>query len=352
MDIGARLKRIKSILSPSSLEMLIFFVTARCNSDCKTCFYWKNINGLPDLSIVRIKKISSNLGKINNILFSGGEPFLRRDLSEIVRIFVKNNQIKNLTIPTNGLLTKNIIETTAKILKENPDLLVSVSVSIDGLSESHNKIRGVKNNFQTATDTLAKLLKLKESFKNLSVIINTVICSENYKEIEKLAYFVRNRIRPDGHFFEIVRGVPREKGLLDIPPKELAYVYKKIFPLQVLYFKKNLNNQNLGVGLVGFLRRLIREEEFFGSLLYQYKTQFRNYAYKESWTTACLAGKSIRVLESDGIFKDCESKNKKSKDCSCTHVCFINISSLFNWRTYFFEFPCLFLRYKLFRKIT
>lgn len=348
--IKTRLQRIKSVFSPNDLEMLIFFVTAKCNSKCKTCFYWRNINNFPDLSLVKIKKITSDLGRINNVLFSGGEPFLRNDLSEIVRILVRNNQIKVLTIPTNGLLTKDIIRTTTKILKENPNLSVSVSVSLDGEIELHNKIRGVKNNFQKATTTLKRLLRLKEGFKNLSVVINTVICSENHTAIQGLANFVEEKISPNGHFFEIIRGAPRSNGLLHIPVEELKEIYKKIIPIQLLYFKRTLNRQNLGGGLIRFLRRLIREEEFFGSLLYQYKTQFRNYAYGERWTIPCLAGKSIRVLESNGKFKDCELRNKRSKDCSCTHVCFINISSLFNWRTYFFEFPYLFLRYKFFRK--
>ena len=87
------------------IDFLIFFVTSKCNSNCKFCFYKSKLNSGDDLSLGEIRKISLGIGNFTNLLFSGGEPFLREDLPEIVDIFISQNQVKNISIPTNGINT-------------------------------------------------------------------------------------------------------------------------------------------------------------------------------------------------------------------------------------------------------
>lgn len=350
MDIFSRISSWVSVFFKKNLGLIIFFITSRCNSRCISCFYWKKINKNPDIRREKIERISKKLGKFKNLLLSGGEPFLRDDLVKVIGIFVRNNDIKIVSIPSNGLLTEKIIGTTKAILYKFPQVSVSINISIDGLEETNNRIRQPETAFKKAIKTIKGLNKLKRHFENLQVLVNTVVCHDNYKEIKDLALYLQRESNIDGHFFELVRGHPKNREILEIPPQELKRVYEGVFPIQLAYFKGGIDRK-IKKGLIGSMRRLIREEEFIGSLIYQYNTQFNKYTFGKKWSVPCLAGRLIKVVDSNGEIYDCELRSKAIKDCSCTHVCFINISSLFNWKSYFIEFPFFFLRFKLLNRV-
>ena len=206
---------IKSKLNPKRLPWnIILFVTSNCNSRCRTCFYWKNIdnpNRPKDLSLEEIEKISKNLGKVYWLYLSGGEPFLRNDLSEIISIFVKNNKTKNVAIPTNCILTETIIKETRRILKNNPEINLTIQLSLDGREEIHEYIRGVKGLFQKVLILEKQLSKLKQEFPNLSTLICSVLNKANCHELTPLMQFVRENMNVDFHSIELMRGIPRDK---------------------------------------------------------------------------------------------------------------------------------------------
>ena len=75
------------------------------------CFYAQEMDKKqPDLTFDEIKKISETAGQFNRLWISGGEPTLREDLPEILELFYKNNHIKDVNIPTNGLKPDRIVE--------------------------------------------------------------------------------------------------------------------------------------------------------------------------------------------------------------------------------------------------
>ena len=93
---------------------IIFFVTAKCNASCKMCFYEDNmkktVGDENELTIEEYEKISKKIKTINILGISGGEPFLRDDLSEIVKIFYKNCSPLLVDLPTNGFFTERILK--------------------------------------------------------------------------------------------------------------------------------------------------------------------------------------------------------------------------------------------------
>ena len=95
-----------------SLRVLTFFVTTTCNAKCETCFYADNLNDelVKLLSLDEIEQIARNMPRFNHLLFSGGEPVMRKELPEIASIFAKHSGICSIDMPTNGLLPKRVIE--------------------------------------------------------------------------------------------------------------------------------------------------------------------------------------------------------------------------------------------------
>jgi MoaA/NifB/PqqE/SkfB family radical SAM enzyme len=83
---------------------------------------------------------------------TGGEPFIRTDLKDIVReLYKKTNRV---CISTNGFFTERIID----MAKEFPN--IGIRISMEGLEETNNEIRGLQNGFQRGYSTLVKLKQM------------------------------------------------------------------------------------------------------------------------------------------------------------------------------------------------
>jgi len=139
-------------------------VTSHCNATCETCFYWDELNQKGDLSWDEIVKLSQRTPPFTDLWFSGGEPALRRELAEIIDLFVRNNGVRYIHLPTNGLKPHRIYEVSEHCLSENPNLELHVNIALDGLRESHDLMRGVPGNFEKALESARMLRTLKPAF--------------------------------------------------------------------------------------------------------------------------------------------------------------------------------------------
>ena len=125
-------------------------VTYRCNARCTMCNRYKcPSKPEEELSIETIKK----LPKMYFTNITGGEPFIREDLPEIVKELYKKSD--RIVISTNGFFTDRII----KLCEEFPN--VGIRISIEGLEETNNKIRGLDDGFNRGYSTLKKLVEMK-----------------------------------------------------------------------------------------------------------------------------------------------------------------------------------------------
>lgn len=208
MDLTKPIEYTKLYLK-RNLFQVIFHVTYRCNSRCKSCFNWKNLQKIDqkELDLNEIQKISENLPSFPWLLLSGGEPFLRKDVFDIVRIFHENNNIRYVSIPTNGILVDRIYSGTKRILAIDDNLTVNIAFSLDGIGKMHDELRGTKENFQRVIESYNKLKSLKKEYNNLNIKFNTVISNKNYKYANEILDFVKT-LAPDLHSFDFIRGDP------------------------------------------------------------------------------------------------------------------------------------------------
>lgn len=206
---------VRTLLRPRLLypPSLILFVTSQCNAVCRHCFNWMNLNRKDELTIDEIENLSLSLGKINDIAISGGEPFLREDLPDICALFFQNNGLTALGIPTNGLLPKRIFEMTKKILKLSGGKKVIIRLSLDGMREKHDEIRGIKGSFESVFKTYRLLHNLKLEFCNLELHVNPVLTNQNYLDLFELTNYIKmNMPDIDSYGFAFVRGDVRDKS--------------------------------------------------------------------------------------------------------------------------------------------
>src|SRR5262245_22174458 len=113
---------VRSTKREKRLGTVILFVTSRCNSLCRTCFYHAELNQPGDMTFDQIAKVSHTMPPITDLWLSGGEPTLRHDVSDIIDMFVRNNGVRRLIIPTNGLVKERVYEIVDHALSTHREL--------------------------------------------------------------------------------------------------------------------------------------------------------------------------------------------------------------------------------------
>jgi Fe-coproporphyrin III synthase len=342
------------------LNTLIFFVTSHCNATCDTCFYWDELNRPGDLSWDEIVKLSQTMPQLTDLWFSGGEPTLRRELEEIIDLFVRNNGVRWINLPTNGLKPKRIYAIVDRCLTTNRDLELHVNIALDGLTDSHDSMRGVPGNFDKAIESARVLRRLKPKFgRRLEVHINTVITRDNVDEVLPLAEWIFAEKLVDGHYFNLIRGDARDPGLKALNRDQLPRLYKGIADIQSRYADRLYSDRN-------FVVRWLMKLAYVGTLTFHHRTQFANVDGPQAWPMPCTAGETSAVIDFDGRVRACElrqpvgdlrkvgmdfkvfweSEARKSEphkiacdQCWCTHVCFIHDSFRYSWRAMLVETP-------------
>ena len=124
-------------------------ITYRCNARCSMCNRHKAPSKVEEeISIETIKK----LPKMYFTNITGGEPFIRTDLKDVVRELYKKSD--RIVISTNGFFTDRIID----LCKEFPQ--IGIRISIEGLEKTNNEIRGLNDGYQRGYKTLKALREM------------------------------------------------------------------------------------------------------------------------------------------------------------------------------------------------
>src|SRR4029079_13897764 len=228
---------LRSTRREKRLGTVILFVTSRCNAFCKTCFYHEELNQPGDLTFEQLEKISRTMPPITDLWLSGGEPTLRRDVPQVIDTFVKNNGINRLIIPTNGLIKSRVYEIVERALGPHPKIDLYLNIALDGYGKTHDRIRGVPGNWEKALECIESLYPLKSKYTDrFRLNVNTVVCAENYKEIEMLSELMWANYRLDGQYFNIIRGETLVgETIKQVPPEVLPAMYAHVSRLTKRY---------------------------------------------------------------------------------------------------------------------
>ena len=204
------LRHLGSILWKRRPIQLTFFVTRKCNARCPFCFYLAGADPpathVPELSLPEIEQVASSLGELLWLAFSGGEIYLRKDLVEISRVFYARNRPAIMLLPTNGLLPELIAEQTGRILSACTNSVVAVKLSLDGVGEAHDRLRGTPGGFAKVMQTYERLAPLLARHPNFELGINTVFCHGNQERMDDIVDFVAGLKHVRTHTISLVRG--------------------------------------------------------------------------------------------------------------------------------------------------
>lgn len=196
-----------------------FLVTNRCFLKCKHCFYHETIpeKGMikdsAELTIDDYLKISKSMEWFMIGIFCGGEPFIREDLHEIIKIFRSNNWLPWCDSATNGQLTDEIVRQVELICKQDKDKVYSLSFSLDGFEEFNDEIRGT-GTFKRSVETWKECKKLSKIYNNLELNFSSTINSINQDTMDDFLKWGIKELQPNRITLIKTRQSPRDGDYL------------------------------------------------------------------------------------------------------------------------------------------
>ena len=288
-SIPLALRLANSWLRPGLPSYLIYFVTARCNAKCESCFYWKETESAAERSELTPEetiKIAEKLPRLLQLTLSGGEPFMREDLFDLVSPIIEKSRPGFLSIPSNGIMTERIIKTAQQLLSRFPWLRVNIELSLDGIGKTHDRIRGRIGAFEELTKSWRELKALQDKHPRLRLGILTVLSALNRDEIFKTLEYIKIELLPDRMEVLFARGTPRNPDAIKVPIERFQEV--------AAWLDKESPSPK------SFMDRVRRE------LARQKRGLIVETVLKNRMVMPCLAGSKLIVMEPDGRIRPCE----------------------------------------------
>lgn len=173
-------------LKPTTLNL---FINDICNSNCQMCHVWKNkIDS--EITLDELKFILKDplFKKLQYIGVSGGEPTLRKDLPGIFHVLVeKEPRIKGTGIITNAINSNDVLSriiSSAEVCK-SAGVSFNVMVSLDGVGEIHDQIRGIDGNF----DNAVRVIRFFRDETDIPINIACTITKGNVWHLDEVLEF-------------------------------------------------------------------------------------------------------------------------------------------------------------------
>ena len=335
----------------------IFYPTSRCNLKCSHCFYHDNLNKkFNEITVDELDKITSTMNPILHLILTGGEPYLRHDLDQIVKIFYKNTKVPIISIPSNGWYLDKMDKQINNMMKCCPELTLNQQISIDGIGEDHNnirmdkKVKGDDNSFEKAIKTINHLKTIQKVYDRINIGIIITFTNENQNKFKSIIKEIYSLVEPDNISINLVRGNPKQKVNLNLNLN--LYRESVKFRDDLFYQKKMSGHTRFKGNSLATAGRIMLNE-------------LVNKTFEENkYITPCYAGNLSGVMYPEGDVYPCEILDKTHKignirdfdldfrklwlskkakeevkfirktECFCTHECFNIVNILFNPKFY------------------
>mgnify|MGYP001169480128 FL=1 len=330
---------------------LVHFVTNRCNARCSFCFidFDDPKTFSHELTLEEIDKLTKNLGKsLLNVNLTGGEPFARKDLTEIAKKYLTNSTIQSIYITTNASLPERIKNFSEEVSKFDKNAELTFQISIDDLPENHNRVRKIKNLFDNCIETYRLLKKMGD---NINPVVSITVTHENCDNIKEIF----NYLNKDCGIDAIKCTIVRDEGVYSTPTDKQKKILEAYDWLTNEIKNKMKTREIINYNSNSLQGRLHQKKDIMSWEM------IKKMYLEPKYISPCHAGSLFGIISSKGKIHPCEIlegkelgdlrendmdfmkiwNNQKTKDtknfilkskCNCTYECALSYNILGNWR--------------------
>ena len=287
VEMSLLLSYLKGLLLPNSPGYLIQFLTHRCNANCGHCFDHQQrteIGRQHELGLEQIERLSKQLGHVAHISLTGGEPFLRHDLAEIVTTYYRNAGVRSFSLHSNGSFPERIATVVRTILPQAPAARLTVTLSIDALENEHDQLRGMPGLYRKLAQSIEQLKQIRIDAPQLHIHACLTLTSNNrdsapttLKQLQTMGF--------DEIELNYLRSAPADSTIVPCRWEDYDQLRQQL--------KHNSSKTRWGLGRLferidHGLHRVVRH-------------------HQHPWPCGhCLAGKRLAVIRANGDVLPCE----------------------------------------------
>ena len=193
-----RYRYLKATGRPARPEALSIEVTRRCIARCVMCNIWQAPHDLPELTADEWLDVLASpiLSELKELDVTGGEPFLRDDLAQLLLGVARLKadrlpHLRSIAITTNGFLTQNVLGKVSAVIAplEQAGITLVFACGMDAVGEVHDRIRNVTGGWVRLHATIEGLKKLREQHPSLVIRIKTTVTRYNIDELEEVCRY-------------------------------------------------------------------------------------------------------------------------------------------------------------------
>lgn len=194
---------IKSLFTPVPIfnkpKILVFFISFKCNLRCAMCFGWVKQKQIIEPALDKVTAVVNDPVLKNNlevINITGGEPTLRDDLTGIIKIIIRNcARLKQIDLSTNGVNTERVADQVERILALLLPVSVrlTVTISLDGVGDTHERVRGTDGIFKHVDRTIDALRELMTLYPFFDLGLNMTVSRLNCGAMETVKAYALSK---------------------------------------------------------------------------------------------------------------------------------------------------------------
>lgn len=271
------------------------YVTTRCDEKCIHCYYWDELNPQPnrDFTFDEFDRTLASMGEIFNLFIGGGEPFLRKDLGDILLAAHERNRVTNVYVPTNGQHASRTVDTLSTVLEAAPSMRFHLNLSVDHVDpEQHDRIRGREGAYRRVLETAAAVQPLRDQYPHLILHTLTTVMRENQGEILRIHEELLRQFKPDGTSYNYCRGNPLDPGQTAVDPAIYRQLADRV--------QADRRSGRVREGAFGALNHALDD---------QVRSSVERTVLEQQPQFSCVSGRLACVIYSDGEVTECETKN-------------------------------------------
>lgn len=305
--------------------LCVYIPTLRCNARCQACDIWKLEKNGEEMTFVEVKALFEQMSYLKVVKITGGEPFLRRDLPDILDYFLNQRKFM-VQVTSNGLLNEQIIRTVRDLASPR----LHVCISLDGVGEFVNKMRGIRDYYEIVLNTLRELIEIRKK-KRFFLAVNQTIFYSDISQCSKLRPVLQKigvgniHYSTEHNLFDTEASEDEKKNCWKkIPRKsllELKQEFDKFSIDQSLrnvvnkYYFKGLENRVLWglknpafkcTALSSYFRLYPDGEMLTCSVISKPVANLKNTDFNEIWYSPLLERARKTVRECEGCWFGCE----------------------------------------------
>ena len=222
---------------------------------------------------------------------TGGEPFLRNEIAEITRAFIKNAYAKYVSIPSNGSLTARMVRYLEEILPEFPDTYFRLAFSIEGIGEEHDTIRSMPGSYEKIKESYKAISPLRKRFPNLVLDASSVYTTRSESTLMDTVRELNENFDFDNISINYARGEMKDPGLKEASREN--YIKINDYLENIRRRKENRFMYPLVRGVRDVSRRVLIDTVF-----------------DDKFVLPCVAGRKLVVISETGEVLPCEVLGK------------------------------------------